>query len=207
MSLCEENREYGGDREEEKQDCGDNYFDAGEIASDLGCQHVFEGIELFTSPVGNSEMGIRMRTSYTIQKGMALSIYPGVYSMQPESKVYNDSIYSYCVTIKSFHPGAKRVCILDAYIYRHTIDHGIGHIMNSSHPSLPPPYNKHNCYLAEEQQSEFDVTSRPPLVFVVACVDITTSCELLLDYHWRLTGKWSPLLGKCMTCNCINCSE
>lgn len=87
---------------------------------------------------------------------------------------------------------------------------GVGHIINSSHPHLPPPYDRPNVQLHQEAvDGHFDPDSRPPLVIAQTLIDIPVWCELLVDYHWLLIGIYTPLFEEgtkpLTSCGCENC--
>lgn len=181
-------------------------MNAGDISSDLGCQHTVEGISLITSPVGRRQKGVYLQPKRRISALSALSIYPGVYKLMPVKFNFTDSRYAYCVTIQNRYPQGRNQLILDAFHQRHSVANGIGHLINSSHPQLPHPYDKPNCFLEEERPCDYDTSSRPPIVFIVSLIDIVDPCELLIDYHWRLNGIQSLLTRQILECSCIYCS-
>ena len=182
-------------------------FDAGEMSIENGCQHIVEGISIISSPLCPAQNGVYIEPKSPIPPGTALSVYPGLYKIMPVNFDFSDSKYSYCVTIRNQHPQAHKQYVLDAVNESNSIKYGIGHLINSSHPNLPYPYNKPNCFLEEERPTDYDCSVRPPIVFVVSLLDISVPCELLIDYHWRLNGLVSPLTDKLLTCTCRQCSD
>ena len=180
---------------------------ATDIAQDLGCLYTLTGVTIGKSKLGECDRGVFISKNLSLPAGAAITLYPGVYNFVRSSTSFSDNMYSYSVTIQNTHPESLSILVLDAYSLRHSNEkRAVGHLVNSSHPSLPYPFCLPNCFLSEERECDFDSQQRPPLVFVVALSDITGPAELLIDYHWRLTGKWSSLTRNYMQCSCEKCT-
>jgi hypothetical protein len=81
---------------------------------------------------------------------------------------------------------------IDPFVPGTFLSAGCGHLVNSSHPFLPAPYNEPNCELVAR--------NRPPWVSVHAKNGIIEKgTELLVDYHWMLTFACN------LSCNCQTC--
>lgn len=169
--------------------------------------HTSDGVVVRKSPLGEGELGVFSNGLVPLLRGTAVTVYPGTYRFVDRQTDFSPSRYKYTVTIQNMHPGRNRICVLDAIHERRRYNspRGIGHVLNSSHPQLPPPYDKPNCFLTEESECEFDQTVRPPLVFVVALFEVKVGNELLLDYHWRLNGIYSSVTQGVLRCRCPSC--
>ena len=144
-------------------------------------------------------------TTIKVKNGEAICLYPGVYVNCDTDGAPNTR--NYCVTVNAF-PKRKEWWVVDAFKHKHSVDAGLGHFVNSSHPQLPSPYNFPNSIYVEETPQEFNTSLRPPLVFVVADRDIDANVELLVDYHWVVNGKVTNLLrGVRLSCKCAKCIE
>ena len=185
-------------------------WDAAEVAGKEGCMADHEGIHVGISALGKNENGIFLKETFTLVDGEALTNYPGKYIVIDKFRTHQ---LKYAVMVNAF-PHSKlpegKIWILDASMYKkYTKNQGFGHIFNSCHPMLPPPFNKSNCTLVEESPLEFNNKCRPPLVFVVADRGVTGHTELLVDYHWLLNGlkkRFDPD-GGTLSCNCDTCSS
>ena len=156
---------------------------------------------------------------FTLKKlkmGQALTLFPGVYKKYRKlGAVYTHSLFEYGAELHFCLPSTtdteNYVWILDGEGWDNHAD-GIAHLMNSSHPHLPPPYDNPNVQLHEESYDDhFDPNLRPPLVIAQALYDIVPYCELLVDYHWLLIGIYTPLYkgGKepLGSCGCKKCGH
>ena len=164
-------------------------------------EHVYIGV----SPLGGN--GVFVSAEGGLQPNEAITIYPGMYR-KILSKPHAAPL-KYSVTINSqFFPPLEEheEWIIDACKLRYSTVDGIGHLINSSHPALPTPYNSNNCILVEEQWEEHVYEHRPPLVFVVTTSIIPMGGELLVDYHWLLNGLTSNITSKLLHCVCDKCS-
>ena len=136
------------------------------------------------SPVcGGRQNGVFLRKGFELRKGETVALYPGEYrAISPGTKPLRWS-----VTVDAF-PGTDTHWILDASKLKLVQRDGVGHLLNSSHPSLSPPYDVSNCVFTEERPELYNPRSRPPLVFISAICNLVGPVELLVDYHWLLNG-------------------
>jgi hypothetical protein len=71
---------------------------------------------------------------------------------------------------------------------------GVGHLINTSHPLLRPPYNIANCCYV-------DNALKSPPVFIEGCgPTILPGVELLVDYHFYISCELLP----CMCPDCVD---
>ena len=136
----------------------------------------------------------------------AISIYPGYYRLI--SRNTGAPPLKYCISIHPAtlpDPDVTEEWVIDASRIKYSKTDGVGHLINSCHPGLPPPYNKHNCVFIEESPDEYTSENRPPLVFVVTSSYIPEGGELLMDYHDLLEGMHSPITNSVLHCSCFKC--
>lgn len=181
-------------------------WSAGDVARTLHCLSVHDGISIAQSPICNDN-GVFCIADGGIQPNEAISIYPGYYRLVKSRKNAPPLKYALSIHPVNFTPpnGDSEGWVIDATRLRYSKNDGIGHFINSSHPSMPPPYNTHNCQFIEENDYEYVEQGRPPLVFVVTSSYIPKGAELLIDYHYLLNGIYSEFSHCVLQCSCPAC--
>jgi hypothetical protein len=110
-----------------------------------------------------------------IKKDEAIGLYPGVYSYEYPGTPKVRKHRNYLVTVGAFpeykheYQGVPGRWVLDASAFAGDHTHGVGHLLNSSHPMLCPPYDKPNCYLEEDDYDpECGILGVVPFIFSTA---------------------------------------
>lgn len=112
-------------------------------------------------------------------------------------------------------PNAKYFACINAVDF-HADGSNYGHLLNTSHPKLVPPWDEPNCVFALYlEKLRFSIRKPPNFkLFIQCCRSISTpidemtvhnACyELRVDYHWQLAhevGFW------CLDSRCAHCID
>ena len=111
-----------------------------------------------------------------ITRSKRLTTYPSVVvKIRPGDTPWTSQHRPYSIEV------IKGKMYLDAYNYGIEDHAHLGHIFNTCHPSLPPPYNKKNV--------DFFPTAKSSIVHIKTTRNVYYGEELLADYHWYLTTR------------------
>lgn len=165
--------------------------------------------------IGSSTLhgnGVFLKKNEVITAGEVVCRYPGRFRWVNRPPRASEGLGHYVYALGPFilddDPGVQKYAIVDAGST--TANRAIGHILNTSHPTLRPPFNRPNCVFAVYfKDLVFRSSLPPPLVLYVQCaVSLPANSqtrELLLDYHWALVwsdnGKW------CGDPQCVSCVD
>jgi len=136
-------------------------------------------VEVRCSPLGG--LGVFVKNGCTVDPHTWISPYLGI-EVPPCECSEKDRTYGLRVG----------TLVIDA----ETSDHNssFGHIVNSSHAMLPPPYNKPNTEYGCVRVHYGDGTSRVKGGVYSSC-KLSAGTELLADYHWLVVGERCTLGG------------
>lgn len=166
-----------------------------------------------------SGLGVYVQENKNVTPGDILTEYPGPAQWLSTEEV-SDMTYKkrnpYVFSMGPFklRNAHKREFLLcwDGSILGHNAPKEMcGHLLNTSHPRLQPPWNKENCMFAVYLKDlSLSYTAGPPIAHLYAMATHNVSgilypkalCELRLDYHSVLAsefGFWCLELG-CKPC-------
>lgn len=158
---------------------------------------VHPAIEVRRSPLHG--LGVFVRSGMMVKAQTWLAWYPG------RRKLWDDNkFYEYGMGIGKYVWDASEA----------TGKTAIGHYVNSSHPSLPAPYNASNavyiCVTVGSSKGSGKKKGKTIRAGVYAEHDIGENVEILTDYHWFLDG----VIHTCddgrkikLFCSCDECDD
>jgi hypothetical protein len=111
----------------------------------------------------------------------------------PGHRITSPLHYEYAIEWRSSAAPDAVSYFVDPFMIHSDLSIGCGHLINSSHPALQPPFNEPNC--------DFVWRSKYPYIAIYSKdVYIRKGTELLLDYHYMLTHR-VPLVCSCDICD------
>lgn len=151
--------------------------------------------------------GVFLKAGYVLTPGDVVTKYPGnALRWRREGNLPTLSSYAFLIgPVKVQGDTGKWFAYVDAQQFAldgtMTRSSEMGHMVNTSHPCLPSPYNVPNCafgvYFEGKKLTE---KTRPKVYLYIVCttnlfspVDGSRDVQLLVDYHWLLAserGKW-----------------